>query len=237
MVGSTRHSYLSLLVFVLGLGLVFFTAVVRAEEDDKIVQRGGSGIALLDLGDLNTALEDEGYKGFNETIYLSGGGAYREFSNGFRLGGLGYRGSKKTSFQDGNGKFTLSFGGLLLEGKVDITSRVALLAGGLAGMGSVDMSINESIPETFESALNNAPVTHELSKRFYGVQPSLVMEVSLFSWLSVRASASYLWGPANKWNMAGKKFGGPLDSVNAPIFGLSFHLAGSSSAGKEESSA
>lgn len=237
MIGSTRHAYLYLLVFVLGLSLVFFTAVVRAEEDDKIVQRGGSGIALLDLGDLNTALEDEGYKGFNETIYLSGGGAYREFSNGFRLGGLGYRGSTKTSFQDGNGQFTLSYGGLLLEGKVNITKRVALLAGGLAGMGSVDMKINESIPGSFEAALNDTPVTHQLSKSFYGVQPALVMEVSLFSWFSVRASASYLWGPANKWNMAGKKFGGPLDSVNAPVFGLSFHLAGTGNDSKDESSA
>lgn len=55
------------------------------------------------------------------------------------------------------------------------------------------------------------------------------MEVSLFSWLLVQVSASYLWGPANDWSMAGKKFDGPPDSVNAPMFGLSFHLAGSSS--------
>ena len=237
MIGFAHCSYLTLLVFLLGLSLVFAQAGVRAAEDDKIVQRGGSGIALLDLGDLNTALEDEGYKGFDETIYLSGGGAYREFSNGFRLGGLGYRGSTKTSFQDGNGQFALSYGGLLLEGKVNITNRVDLLAGGLAGMGSVDLKINESIPESFDAALNDTPVTHKLSKRFYGIQPALVLEVSLFSWLSVRASANYLWGPANEWNMAGKKFGGPLDSVNAPIFGLSFHLAGSSSAGENESSA
>jgi len=237
MISSVRRSYIAFLVFALGLSLVFASAGVRAAEDDKIVQRGGSGIALLDLEGLNNALENEGYKGFEETLYLSGGGAYREFSNSFRLGGLGYRGSTKTSFQDGNGQFTLSYGGLLLEGKVNITKRVALLAGGLAGIGSVDLRINESIPESFESALNNVPVTHKLSKQFYGVQPTLVMEVSLFPWLSARASASYLWGPANKWNMAGKKFGGPLDSVNAPIFGLSFHLAGASSAGQAESSA
>jgi hypothetical protein len=225
----------SLLITVMVLSLVLFSPAVRAEENE-MVQRGGSGIALLNLDDLNNALEDEGYKGFNGTMYLAGGGAYREFSNGFRLGGLGYRGSTKTSFQDGNGQFSLSYGGLLLEGKIDITDSVALLAGGLAGVGSVDLKINESIPESFDAALNNTPVTHKLSKGFYGVQPMLVMEVSLFPSFSVRASASYLWGPANKWDMAGKKFGGPLDSITAPVFGLSFHFAGSGSESKDESS-
>ncbi|MBS3766163.1 hypothetical protein KGY71_06550, partial [Candidatus Bipolaricaulota bacterium] len=161
---------------------------------------------------------------FDSTLFLTEGGAHEDFTENFRLGGLGYRGSSRTSFDDGNGQLKLSFAGLLLEGKANLTDNFALLAGGLAGMGSVNLKINESIPETFSGALENTPNTHELSKSFFGVQPTLVAEASLFSWLTVRASGGYLWGPANKWKMAGKKIDGPLEQVNAPMFGLSAHL-------------
>lgn len=219
---SSEHS--SLLVSFMVLGLVFLSAGVYAAEDDNVVQRGGMGVILLDLEDLNDSLEDQGYERFDNSLYLSGGGAHEDFTENFRLGGLGYRGSRKTSFQDGNGQLNLTYGGLLLEGKFDLTDKVSLLAGGLLGMGHVNLKINESIPDTFTGALEDTPKTHEMKKSFYGAQPMLVAEVSLFSWLTVRASGGYLWGPAGKWDVAGKKLDGPMDQISAPVFGLSAHL-------------
>lgn len=221
--GRFYRSY-PLIIAVLLFGLIFFSMGAFASENDNVVQRGGVGIALLDLGDLNDKLENEGYEAFDSTLFLTKGGAHEDFTENFRMGGIGYRGSTATDFDDGNGQLKLSFAGLLLEGKANLTDNFALLAGGLAGMGSVNLKINESIPGTFSGALENTPNTHELSKRFFGVQPTLVAEASLFSWLTVRASGGYLWGPANKWKMAGKKIDGPLEQVNAPMFALSAHL-------------
>ncbi len=70
-------------------------------------------------------------------------------------------------------------------------------------MGTLDLKINESIPETFSGALTDTPNTHKLTKSYFGIQPTLTIELAILPWLSIRANAGYLWGPAEEWEMAG----------------------------------
>lgn len=212
-------------VFSVLLILTGFMAI--AEEDDKgMVRRGEAGYAFLDLGGLNDKLVSKGYEGFQGNIFLTGGSGFFEISDNFRLGGAGYRGSRTNSFANGNGKLFLNFLGLLFEAGVSVTERLTLMAGATAGTGTIGLRITESIPGSFDDALTDIPKRHKLDKRYYGVQPSLIMEFVVTPSISLRASARYLWGTANKWNLDGKKFTGPIKQVNAPVITVGAHFGG-----------
>ncbi|MFP3953960.1 MAG: hypothetical protein ACLFVS_07540 [Candidatus Acetothermia bacterium] len=220
------HFFVSI-ALILSIGFVLVgTQALGGDKERDVIERGGIGVALLNLTDLNSSLEDEGYKSFDGTVLVTSGGGHLNVTDNLRIGGIGYQGSTDTSFTDGNGDLAIKFGGLLLEGKFGLTDSLSFLAGGLAGMGTLDLKINESIPETFSGALTDTPNTHHLTKNYFGIQPSLVIELAIFPWLSLRANASYLWGPGEGWDLAGQKISGPLSHVSAPIFCLSFHLGG-----------
>lgn len=216
-----------LMMLLLVIGLVFCSFTARAGEDnDGMIRRGEVGMAFFELGDLNDRLVNQGYEGFSGSMFLSGASAFYEVSSNVRLGGAGYRGSSSNSFENGNGKLSLSFVGLLFESGITVTDSLRLMIGSVAGMGSVDLRITENIPGSFEGALTDTPNRHKVSKSFYGIQPLLSAEIGISSRLALRAKLGYLWGRSGKWNLDGKKFAGPLNQIKAPIISIGAHFGG-----------
>lgn len=212
------------------LTLPSHTALAK-DEDNGMIQRGQTGYAFVNFHDLNDKLVNKGYEGFKSNIFLTGGSGFFEISDNFRLGGAGYQGSTTNSFANGNGKLSLNFFGVLFEAGMDVTERFTLMTGATAGTGTIGLRITESIPDSFDDALTDTPKRHKMDKRYFGIQPSLTMEFAVTSSISLRTSASYLWGTANKWNLDGKKFIGPIKQVNAPIITFGIHFGGN---GKDE---
>jgi len=224
---NIRYS-LVILPLVLGLVLCYFTALA-GENGDGMIQRGEAGMGFFELGDLNDILVDEGYERFSGSMFLSGASAFYEVSPDVRLGGAGYRGSSSNSFENGNGKLSFNFVGLLFESGVSVTDSLTLMVGSVAGMGSVNLRITESIPGSFEEALTDTPNRHKISKTFYGIQPVLSVEIGVSTKFALRANLGYLWGFGDRWNLDGKKFPGPLNQLKAPIISVGAHFGGSGS--------
>lgn len=216
-----------LVVVSLVLSLIFFSFTTCGEEDSNgIHRRGEAGMAFLELGTLNDALENQDYEGFSRSTFLSGASAFYKLSPNVRLGGAGYRGSSSNSFENGNGKLSFNFFGLLFESGISVTDSLTLMVGSVAGIGSMDLRITENIPSTFEDALTDTPNRHKLNKVFYGIQPLIAVEVGISSRFALQAKGGYLWGISDKWNLDGKKVAGPLNQVKAPIVSVTAHFGG-----------
>lgn len=228
---TTLYS-LVMLPLVLGLVLCNFTAQA-GEDNGGIIRRGEAGMAFFELGDLNNRLVDQGYARFSESMFLSGASAFYEVSPDVRLGGAGYRGSSSNSFDNGNGKLSFNFFGLLFESGISVTDSLRLMIGSVAGMGLVNLRITESIPGSFEEALTDTPNRHKLAKNFYCIQPVMSVEIGIFPKVALRANLGYLWGFGDRWNLDGKKFAGPLNQLKASIISVSAHFGGNGN-GEEE---
>ncbi|MBS3740382.1 hypothetical protein KGY47_03285 [Candidatus Bipolaricaulota bacterium] len=183
-------------------------------------------MAFFELNDLNDRLVDQGYEKFSGSMFLSGASAFYEVSPDVRLGGAGYRGSSSNSFENGNGKFSFNFVGLLFESGLSVTDSLTLMVGSVAGMGSVNLRITESIPGSFEEALTDTPKRHKVGKTFYGIQPVMSVEIGISKKFALRANLGYLWGFGDRWNLDGKKFPGPLNQLKAPTITFSAHFGG-----------
>ncbi len=92
---ASRDSFRQVLSITLVIAIGLLLVATEAYGDDKnkdVIERGGIGVALLNLSNLNSSLESEGYQGFQSAVLLTSGGGHLNLTDNLRIGVQGTMG-------------------------------------------------------------------------------------------------------------------------------------------------
>jgi hypothetical protein len=217
-----RDGEIKTIDFVLGSKEKEVTATTDEGEDTdsdtethshySVGSGGGGWIPMWYMPDLDDANTIFGKLGFDslrtDGLFMNGFGGQGNVGKGWFLGGYGvwYSSDRNTNFVTDEGlntirrlRYSVGFGGVTLDKRVALSSKLIASAGFLLGWGGTRIQCDQfdgdfswdTIDEDIASSDNNHL---NLSKHYIMIQPKVSLMYRINSWLSMRAEGGYLAG-------------------------------------------
>lgn len=225
-------------LWIVGL-LVALLAMPALGENEGDQGMGGGGfmpgLLFLNLSDLNTVLEANGYAPFEEMIFVMGGGGFGGFIKGPRFGGMGWGGDTSSKLGTRKAQLSIGFGGFLIEQGLLSAERYSFSAGIVAGGGGADLKLLDHHSDSFETAISRPPNT-ALTRGFFAAEIYGAAEVSLLDWLTLKVYVGYLLTFGGPWEQDGNALPGPPKELGAPIVSFMITFGGKEEAEQPEES-
>ncbi len=201
---------------------------------------------------VNPVLKQFGVPEFsNAGLFTTGGSGfiYLGFIKNFRVGGIGFGGSKSTSSSqvlpiiieksvvnnsvqvvvNKEVQYSLGGGGLSLEYTLPFVKNVGISVGGIIGGGSLNIEIYKN-SETFNwddlwnQVSNRFPSDNEhktIKNNFWFFSPTINFDIPAFRFIAFRIGAGYQLTFANKWTVDNDQ---SLSNVPSDLNGNSFFI-------------
>ncbi|MFN4218583.1 MAG: hypothetical protein ACK4HB_04815 [Candidatus Bipolaricaulia bacterium] len=222
-----------------GLVLVVLAVVgsvfsVFGQESAQTLRSFGVGWMVLDLAQLNEALQTQGYPALAAALFLWGGGNTALPSGvlgEYSLAVSNWYGSASAQRDDKLTRFTLTwFGGIAEQPLPQIAlMRWELRAGLAVGVGVANLTVLDHRPTNFSEALRS-PAAAFFTRWFFTVSPQLSASFPVITFekshaLLLTLSAGYtLTFDNGAWDQEGRALKGPPANFNGWIVQLSVGL-------------
>lgn len=187
--------------------------VKKEKKKHSVGYGGGTWMPIwfsLDMEDINSLVSKMGFSELDDKgLLFTGGGGKGHIGNGYFIGGMGagYSIQRKVNviIPDENKavirrmSYTNGFGGVTLDKRYALSSKIIVSPGFMLGAGSHKISIAQTDGdydwEQIDSQLSNKFNAYaSFSKSYIVVQPRVEVMFRLLSWLGLRAEAGYMYG-------------------------------------------
>ncbi|GJQ63922.1 MAG: hypothetical protein SCALA702_29750 [Melioribacteraceae bacterium] len=169
-------------------------------------------------------ISDNGFFALGGSGYL-----YIMFVKNLRLGGYGFSGTTESSGVVGtvhrSAQYSVSGGGITVEYTMPFIRGVAVSAGAMLGMGSIELNLyNNAVQYNYgdqwvqlgPSQQNSA---REMTNTFYTVSPMVNVDIPLTRFIAFRAGAGYQITFVDEWTVAnGRDLNGVPDDLSSGMF-------------------
>ncbi|MDD3050945.1 MAG: PDZ domain-containing protein [Candidatus Cloacimonetes bacterium] len=206
-----------------------FTEKYDKHQKKSVGYGGGSWIPVWftpDYEEINKKIAEIGFKEIKKDgIFLNGGGGQGNIGQGFFLGGMGAGYSKELTSGTRKMAFSVGYGGITLDKRFAITSKIVSSLGFMLGWGGYKIRVTntngsynwDDIAGIVEN--NNSEVYasgFEMQKNFILFQPKFVTMYRMLSWLSIRAEVGYMMGYSYYDGWVAKNLSDTIEIENSP---------------------
>ncbi|RKY53751.1 MAG: hypothetical protein DRP89_05785 [Candidatus Neomarinimicrobiota bacterium] len=204
----------------------------------------------LQVDGINNELIRIGLKGFDDNMFLSGGGGWGYVGNSIRLGGLGANGfvvsSGKPEVEGANAKeikLSLGFGGFTIEKAFHPFNNSEFYIGTMIGGGNAILNIVKwSGPVKWREIWDNGysfssdtsftnfnDYQTKIESDFFTLLPTIGFRYNIFRWCAVGINIGYMYCKVDQdgWEMEGKRvYGVPDIDFSNVIYRFNVYFGG-----------
>lgn len=211
-----------------------FKVQLGAKEPTKVkihtktgVELGGGGGPIVlwvqpNLAEINNKIEPVIGEGFDESLWLTGGGGYFSIWKKIRIGGVGGDGGKVKTGTKRSSELSLGYGGFLTEYVIPV-GKWHFFFGSIIGGGGISLRVLRRRGLSWQEIWNNfhsdsvAGEVYEavLECSFFHYQPYIGAQYPLTPWCSLNLRCGYFGTVLGEW----EEMGIPISS--APEINLS----------------
>jgi len=206
--------------FVLFVLITSFTSLAQSPQVGWISKFGAAGgvnpmWVMPKTSEVNRMLPAMGLEEISDNGFFALGGSgylYIMFVKNLRVGGYGFGGSTESSGVVAgvhkSARYSVSGGGITIEYTMPFVKGIAVSAGTMLGMGSMELNLYNNAYEYNYSdqwvqlGPSQQNYSREMTNTFYTIAPTINVDIPLTRFIAFRTGIGYQFTFGDKWTTA-----------------------------------